>query len=542
MANYELPIIRILSGIRCMGYTPVAAFQDIIDNSIAADATKIEVVVAISEKSIHPSIEKVVFLDNGIGMDLGMIRNALLLGSPDSEGKYSDNSLSKFGFGLKSAGLSQANSITVISRNNPNECWKKSTLDWDVICAKNSYYIEEDEELTSNEIELVDKIGETGTVIILDKIKKVNDANSSVIVKSLKAECALTYHRLLEKNTVSIRINGEDIEPYDPLFLAEASKCKICNYNGRNPAIFFEEEVVLPVNPNSNTTMRIKAVQLPNPPLFKMEGRQKEVNRKYKMLLKNIGFYIYRNDRLIAKAETLDLVPREQDYISFRASIDLDSNSDEDVNLNVMKTKVIFPDYAYSSLEEVMRPVVRTSKEVWNSMKSKTEYNVPQSEKKHERSNVMLDGVIPLLINEEKGEIENMEHILKQNAEELKRVYNNRENLLAALKESSNRIIIVDELENEMLWKPGIGGKNGSEVVVYISRSHPFYQYIYKDLEAGEDALVILDALFLNLSMAEASINATDRMLVKIFDKLRSSASLQLSKFIEVRLDGPEFD
>ena len=135
-----------------------------------------------------------------------------------------------------------------------------------------------------------------------------------------------------------------------------------------------------------------------------------------------------------------------------------------------------------------------------------------------------------------------MEHILEQNAEELRQVYNNRENLITALRDSSNRIVIVEQLENDMLWKPGIGGKNGSDVVVYISRSHPFYQYIYKELEAGEDALVILDALFLNLSMAEVSINATDRLLVKIFDKLRSSASLQLSRFIEVRLDDPEFD
>ena len=217
---------------------------------------------------------------------------------------------------------------------------------------------------------------------------------------------------------------------------------------------------------------------------------------------------------MIARAETLDLLPREQDYISFRASIDLNSDSDEDVNLNVLKTKVLFPDYAYSSLEEVMRPVVRSSKEIWSSMKSKTEYFVPNSELKHERSNVMLDEASPILVNEEKGEIENMEHILEQNAEELRQVYNNRENLITALRDSSKRIVIVEQLENDMLWKPGIGGKNGSDVVVYISRSHPFYQYIYKELEAGEDALVILDALFLNLSMAEVSINATDRLLV----------------------------
>lgn len=540
MANYELPIIRILSGIRCMGYTPVAAFQDIIDNSIAASASKVEIIVETSEKSIRPNINKVIFIDNGIGMSLEMIKNALLLGSPDSE--YGENSLSKFGFGLKSAGLSQANVITVISRNEVSGNWRKSTLDWDVIRDKSVYYIEEDEELTINDMELVNKIDGTGTVIILDKIQKVNDTNSTVVIKNLKMECSITYHRMLEKQALSIVVNGENIQPYDPLFLSEASKCKISEYNGRNPALFFDNEIELPVNPVTNTIMKVKAVQLPNPPLFKTDGRQKEINKRYKMMLKNIGFYIYRNDRLIAKAETLNLVPREQDYMSFRASIDLNSDSDEDLNLNVLKTKVIFPDYAYSSLEEVMRPVIRSSKEIWNTMKSKTEYVVPNSEKKHERSNVMLDGALPLLVNEEKGEIENMEQILEQNAEELKRVYNNRENLISALRESSNRIIIVDELENDMLWKPGIGGRNGSEVVVYISRSHPFYQYIYKDLEAGEDTLVILDALFLNLSMAEASINATDRMLVRMFDKLRSSASLQLSRFIEVRLDEPEYD
>lgn len=264
-----------------------------------------------------------------------------------------------------------------------------------------------------------------------------------------------------------LKINGENIEPYDPLFLSEASKCSISEYNGRNPALFFHNEIEQPVNPDTNTIMKVKAVQLPNPPLFKIEGRQKEVNKKYRMLLKNIGFYIYRNDRLIARAETLDLLPREQDYISFRASIDLNSDSDEDVNRNVLKTKVLFPDYAYSSLEEVMRPVVRSSKEIWNSMKSKTEYVVPNSELKHERSNVMLDEAAPILVNEEKGEIENMEHILEQNAEELRQVYN-RENLITALRDSSKRIVIVEQLENDMLWKPGIGGKNGSDVVVYI--------------------------------------------------------------------------
>lgn len=60
MASYEVPIIRILSGFRCMGYTPVAAFLDIIDNTIAAKATEVEAIVETSEKSICPSINRVI--------------------------------------------------------------------------------------------------------------------------------------------------------------------------------------------------------------------------------------------------------------------------------------------------------------------------------------------------------------------------------------------------------------------------------------------------------------------------------------------------
>ena len=93
-----------------------------------------------------------------------------------------------------------------------------------------------------------------------------------------------------------------------------------------------------------------------------------------------------------------------------------------------------------------------------------------------------------------------------------------------------------------MLWKPGIGGENNCQVIVELSRQHPFYEKIYKKLEVGSDAVVILDAFFLNMAMAEMGINCDDNKYAKIFEKLRQSVSHQLENFIDLELDEDDED
>jgi hypothetical protein len=244
---------------------------------------------------------------------------------------------------------------------------------------------------------------------------------------------------------------------------------------------------------------------------------------------------------LISRGEKLGLVASDQDYMSFRASIDLETNSDYDVNLDVSKTKIIFPDYALKSLTERFSPIIKKSKELWNMMKTKSDIPVEsESEIAHERSNKLLDNTEPVIIDTEAGEIKNTKPIVEKEKNEIKEQYKAVPDFVKLLKGKKKRIIPVDELPNSQLWKPDIDIEQNCDVVVYISRNHPFYEYIYKKLEAGDDALVILDALFLNLSMAEISIVATNKDLSKVFEKLRASTSYQLSQFIEVNIGNDE--
>ena len=64
---------RVMEGLRDTGYDFNTAIADIVDNSIAADATRVNINIAVS-----PTMEVSVFVaDNGCGMDQDELQNAM---------------------------------------------------------------------------------------------------------------------------------------------------------------------------------------------------------------------------------------------------------------------------------------------------------------------------------------------------------------------------------------------------------------------------------------------------------------------------------
>ena len=50
-------------------------------------------------------------------------------------------------------------------------------------------------------------------------------------------------------------------------------------------------------------------------------------------------------------------------------SIDLDTNCDDDVNLDVKKTQLVFPEHFMEQLRDLLNPYLRRSKDLWDEMK-----------------------------------------------------------------------------------------------------------------------------------------------------------------------------
>ena len=98
---------RVMEGLRDTGYNFNTAIADIIDNAIAADATKVDISI-----DLNPKKELAVYIaDNGTGMDEPGLQNAMRYGS---KRRADPGSLGKFGLGLKTGSTAFCRCLSVI--------------------------------------------------------------------------------------------------------------------------------------------------------------------------------------------------------------------------------------------------------------------------------------------------------------------------------------------------------------------------------------------------------------------------------------------
>jgi signal transduction histidine kinase len=102
----------LMEATRAIGYSLETALADIIDNSITANATKLDI------KFFPISNPYVAILDNGIGMVQEELLNAMRYGSKNPLDTRATADLGRFGLGLKTASMSQCRKLSVVSVKN----------------------------------------------------------------------------------------------------------------------------------------------------------------------------------------------------------------------------------------------------------------------------------------------------------------------------------------------------------------------------------------------------------------------------------------
>ena len=155
---------RIVNGLRDTGYNFNTAIADIVDNSIAAYATKVNIDI-----QMDPSMSVRVYIaDDGIGMDLDGLKNAMKYGS---KARAEKNSLGKFGLGLKTASTAFCKKLSLISRSREGAPLQKVQWDLDYIGKKGKWLLQFPE-IEIDEEEELDAIanGTHGTLVVWDKI------------------------------------------------------------------------------------------------------------------------------------------------------------------------------------------------------------------------------------------------------------------------------------------------------------------------------------------------------------------------------------
>ncbi|MGL3820650.1 ATP-binding protein [Sphingopyxis sp. R3-92] len=318
----------LLGSLRGLGYTPETALADLIDNSIAADATVIELSIDWNRGSPRITVR-----DDGRGMSRTELLEAMRFGGMGPNCVRSPGDLGRFGLGLKTASLSQCRRLTVASARDG----QLSRLTWDLetVERENSWTV-----LVGGDLPPFDHVraigaDDTGTMLILDEMDEaggfhgLDEERFFSRLADVRAHFAMVFHRFLNGDARRVRIvvNGRDVAGWDPMQRThEATQNLGSTTVGRASARVSVTSYVLPHRDRYRNEADFMAAGGPGG----WAERQ--------------GFYIYRGKRLVVAGSWLGLGERREwtkDESSrlARIALDLPTSSDLAWRINVIKAR-----------------------------------------------------------------------------------------------------------------------------------------------------------------------------------------------------------
>ena len=512
---------RVLQALGRIGYDPVSAILDLVDNSVSASATSVVIKVNTESEEradgqrgrLRAILKSLVIVDNGCGMDEKGLDNALTLGS--SAQLYHAETLSKFGMGLKSAASSLGKQLEVISRSeNDLNNIRKVVLDQDLIVEKGKYVYNltdpTDEDL--NELDACTD-GKSGTLIRITKLFYESLPRTSEIVKELKTKIGVIYYYYLEgmvkgSEHLSLKIDDYDVAPVDPLFIdeidADNGDLDEHNWDGLNPKWITRSQAIQ-LDSAENTWAKVEITQLPHPPSVERKGlmARKDCRDHYLIEAGNYGFYIYRNWRLISWAESLDFVPQDQDLYAFRGRLLINSDADDILNINLMKSRVHLSEIAQDQLKPEAREAVKKSRTAWKTAHRVTVESLTQGP--HDTANQELNRISLLQADEDKFDesvapLEERKQLEARRSKAVKAKLMNTEDL-QRVSETGQRVLYVNTLDNDQLWERAHDPEEG--IIVRVNSSHRFCRDILNAVSDNSDLLKVTDVLFYSIARGE---------------------------------------
>jgi hypothetical protein len=213
-------------GIRDLGYRSNGdALAELIDNAIQAYADRVDVLFGFEGGSVKKPSQLAV-LDNGHGMDPGMIRIAVMWGGTHRENDRSG--LGRYSYGLPCASVSLGRRFTVYSAVDNGRVYAV-TVDLDHLTS-GDYTVRSGEiivppaepaDLPAFIADAVASVYPTGwrsgTIILIEKLDRLEWMTVQGLRENLCRQFGVTYHKL--RGDAALFVDGQYVEPIDPLFV-----------------------------------------------------------------------------------------------------------------------------------------------------------------------------------------------------------------------------------------------------------------------------------------------------------------------------------
>jgi hypothetical protein len=320
-------------------YDLASALADLIDNSIKAKAKNVSIQFEPVENDVLVRTR-----DDGVGMSRDELVAAMRPASANPEDPRELHDLGRFGWGLKSASLSQARVLTVVSWTS-EEC---TAAIWDIDNLENWSM----ELLVGDEVFELLKAAPTtksGTEVIWSRCDRLLDQDvlSSLDVQlneklsHASKQLSLIFHRYLSGETGSklvIEMQGYALKPVDPFMTTHPATQKV-------------DEDIIKLQGKEEIIVQLFII----PHFSKLTVNEREILGGDEGLVRNQGFYVYRNKRLIIYGTWFRLIPHGELSQLMRVRVDLPNTLDKDWKITLDKSDAQLPVALRTGLKELLR-------------------------------------------------------------------------------------------------------------------------------------------------------------------------------------------
>jgi hypothetical protein len=341
-----------MESMRAVGYSLETAIADIIDNSITAGGDEVDVRFTTTPEP------RIAIIDNGSGMDQEMLIQAMRLAGQSPSYRRQPHDLGRFGLGLKTASLSQARSLTVVTKQQSVLRGVRWDLDHLATTARWSLQLLDESDVRALPwIECLDS-RESGTLVLWQRLDQLHidpalaEEHLDRLMKDVRDHLGLVFHRFTSsalpplERPLQLRINGASVPRVDP-FLTQHRGTQ----RGQLERIGVGDSVVT-----------VQPYTLPY--ISKLRVSDREAAQVAGTLRDSQGFYVYRAGRLVLWGTWFRIIPRDELGKLARAQVDIPNALDHLWALDIKKSSASPPPQVRRRLAQIADQIVRPSRRV----------------------------------------------------------------------------------------------------------------------------------------------------------------------------------
>jgi hypothetical protein len=515
---------RMVRGMGRLSYEFEQAIADLVDNSIAANADEIRIVI---EQRVGSKIYLHV-ADNGDGISDSALPAAIQYGAAD---RNDESSLGVYGFGLKTACQSFTSSFNLVSRTTQSNSVQMISFDEEIIHKHNDFLFES-AIAPKKYKEILDEFdnSKSGTIVVTENANRIITSDSvydekrtqSFLfapskgkVSKTKQHLRKTFQRFLDPEdlrvpNIKIYLNDEILLPWDPF----------CSKEG----IFLESEWIskeLRTLSGKVGKVIMRGYILPS----QIEFSNQDLYRDSEVGPNTHGVYVYRENRLIDQATYFGLFKKDTHMANLRVEFSYEGNLDELFHTGLQKGSMVLGDLE-DKVREFLTPLIRetNNRSRGNARKKDTRDLHDLSQKRISAAENRVNHAVVEAIDDKTARV-----VSKYGEVVLP---------IPSYTDTAEALPInpVESINDGQLWQMRL--QNGKQVVE-LNKGHDFYHKVYLPNKSNPIAIQGLDIILWSLAITEA--NCTIPEYMKQFREFRFEVSRTLRELVD-SLPEPKLD